>query len=119
MAAMRSFRNPPPRRFGDRMKCSGRVGLTHRSTAAEEPALPGAKPTWFFAPDQIRKRASGWGPGGIDQRFGAAWEGFAPKLDQWLKVIEARGPSAVEKVYRDTLNGNVPPDRGFILSLAE
>jgi hypothetical protein len=33
--------------------------------------LPGAKPAWFFAPDQIRKRAKEWGPGGIDTRFGA------------------------------------------------
>jgi hypothetical protein len=38
----------------------------------EEPALPGAKPTWFFVPDRIRKRAREWGPGGVDQGFGVA-----------------------------------------------
>jgi Protein of unknown function (DUF2855) len=104
--------------FGDRMKYSGRIGLTHRSSSPDEPELPGAKPTWFFAPDQIRKRAKEWGPGGIDARFSAAWSGFAPMLDQWLKVIEGRGPPAVEQVYLDTLNGRVPPDQGHILSLA-
>ena len=100
------------RHFGDRMKYSGRVGLTHRSTEPNEPELPGAKPSWFFAPDQIRKRAKEWGPGGVDQRFGAAWAGFAPKLDTWLKVTESRGPAAVKQVYLDTLNGHVPPDEG-------
>jgi hypothetical protein len=45
--------------------------------------------------------------------------GFAPMLDRWLKVIEGRGPAAVQQVYLDTLNGRVPPDQGHILSLAE
>src|SRR5436190_10293886 len=119
MAGNSALRETLHRYFGDQMKYSGRVGLTHRSTSAEEPALPGAKPSWFFAPDQIRKRAKEWGPGGVDQRFGAAWAGFAPKLDQWLKVTESRGPAAVKQVYLNTLNGHVPPDEGHILSLAE
>jgi Protein of unknown function (DUF2855) len=107
------------RHFGDRMKYSGRVGLTHQSPSADEPDLPGAKPTWFFAPDQIRKRAREWGPGGIERRFSAAWSGFAPMLERWLTVTEGRGPAAVKQIYLDTLNGRVPPDQGHILSLAE
>jgi hypothetical protein len=103
--------------FGDQMKYSGRIGLTHRSVSPDEPELPGAKPKFFFAPDQIRKRAREWGPGGVDTRFGAAWSGFAPNLDQWLKVTEGRGPAAVREAYLDTLNGRVPPDQGHILSL--
>lgn len=105
--------------FGDQMKYSGRIGLTHRATSPDEPALPGARPAWFFAPDQIRKRAKEWGPGGIDVRFGAAWSGFAPMLDQWLTVTEGRGPADVKQVYLDTLNGRVPPKQGHILSLTE
>jgi len=105
--------------FGDQMKYSGRIGLTHGATSPDEPALPGAKPAWFFAPDQIRKRAREWGPGGIDTRFGAAWSGFAPMLDQRFTVTEGRGPAAVKQVYLDTLNGRVPPEQGHILSLTE
>ena len=106
------------RHFGDQMKYSGRIGLTHRSSPPDEPELPGAKPTWFFAPDQIRRRAKEWGPGGVDMRFGVAWSSFAPKLDQWVKVIESHGPAAVQRGYLDTLNGRVPPDQGLILSLS-
>jgi hypothetical protein len=117
MAGNSELRERLHRHFGDQMKYSGRIGLTRRSSSPAEPVLPGAKPTWFFAPDQIRERAKEWGPGGIDTRFGAAWAGFAPKLDHWLTVTEGRGPAAVHAAYLDTLNGRVPPDQGHILSL--
>jgi hypothetical protein len=119
MAGNSDLRARLHRHFGDQMKYSGRIGLTHRSSSPNEPELPGAKPAWFFAPDQIRKRAKEWGPGGIDMRFGAAWSGFAPMLDQCLEVIEGRGAAAVKQIYLDTLNGRVPPNQGHILSLAE
>jgi hypothetical protein len=117
MAGNSELRERLHRHFGDQMKYSGRIGLTHRSSSPDEPVLPGAKPTWFFAPDQIRERAKEWGPGGVDKRFSAAWAGFAPKLDHWLTVTEGRGPAAVREAYLDTLNGRVPPDQGHILSL--
>jgi hypothetical protein len=119
MAGNSALRETLHRHFGDGMKYSGRVGLTHRGTTPDEPPLPGAKPVWFFAPDQIRKRAKEWEPGGIEKRFGAAWSGFAPRLDSWLNVIEGKGPATVKQVYLDTLNGRVPPDQGHILSLTE
>jgi hypothetical protein len=109
------------RHFGEQMKYSGIIGLTHRKSSPDEKAqaLPGAKPQFFFAPDQIRKRAKEWGREGFDMRFGAAWSTFAPKLDQWIKVIESHGPTAVQRAYLDTLNGRVPPDQGLILALSE
>jgi hypothetical protein len=119
MAGNSSLRETLHRHFGAQLKYSARVGLTHRSRAPDEPVLPGAKPVWFFAPDQIRKRAKEWGPGGIDQRFGAAWAALAPRLPGWLEVVEHHGPAAVQKAYLDTLQGRVPPDQGLILSLAE
>ena len=94
-----------------------RVGLTHRATEPNEGVLPGAKPRWFFAPDHIRKRAKDWGPGGIEQRFGRAWSGFAPMLERCLSVVESRGLEAVRQVYLDTLKGRIPPEQGHMLSL--
>ena len=117
MAGNSALRETLHRHFGEQMKYSGRIGLTHRGTSPDEPPLPGAKPVWFFAPDQIRKRAKEWGPGGIESRFGSAWSGFAPMLDSWLNVIEGKGPATVKQTYLDTLNGRVPPDQGHILSL--
>jgi hypothetical protein len=104
--------------FGEQMKYSAQIGLTHRKSDADEPELPGAKPKWFFAPDQIRKRAREWGPGGVDAHFSAAWTEFAPTLGGWLKLTESRGTDAVRQVYLDTLAGRIPPDQGHMLSLA-
>ena len=103
--------------FRDAMKYSGQVGLTHRSFSPDEPELPGAKPAWFFAPDQIQKRATEWGPGGVEQRFRVAWSTFAPTLPKRLTVVEDRGPEAVKRVYLDTHDGRIPPTQGHILSL--
>lgn len=120
MAGNSGLRATLHQHFDDRMRYSGIIGLTHRLSSPDEKfELPGAKPRFFFAPDQIRKRAKEWGPGGIDVRFGAAWAGFVPMLDRWLTVTEGHGKAAVSQVYLDTLNGRVPPDQGHILSLAE
>jgi hypothetical protein len=105
--------------FGDRVVYSGRVGLTHQDASPGDEALPGAVPTWFFAPDQLRKRAKEWGPGGIDQRFGAVWAGFTESMGPKLDIVTGRGAAAVKQVYLDTLNGRVKPRQAHMLSLAE
>ena len=119
MAGDGKLRGKLHRHFGDRLRYSGRIGLTHQNKSGEEAELPGPRPSWFFAPDQMRKRAREWGPGGIETRLGAAWSGFAPKLAQWITVIEGRGQSAVRQVYLDTLGGRVRPQQGHMLSLVE
>jgi hypothetical protein len=117
MAGNSELRARLHRHFGDQMKYSGRIGLTHRSSSPDERELPGAKPSWFFAPDQIRKRAKEWGPGGIEQRFGTAWSGFASLLERSLTVVDSHGPEAVRQIYLDTLKGRIPPEQGHMLSL--
>ncbi len=119
MAGNSELRERLHRHFGDAVKYSALIGLTHRKSAADEPELPGAKPQFFFAPDHIRKRAKDWGPGGIDKRFRAAWSGFTPMLERWLTVVEGRGPAAVTQTYLDTLNGRIPPDQGHMLSMLD
>lgn len=118
MAGNADLRSRLHRHFGDRLVYSGRVGMTHQDMS-DAVDLPGAKPSWFFAPDQIRKRAKEWGPGGIDQRFGAAWAGFVPMLEKSLTIVEGFGVESVARVYRETLAGRVSPSEGHMLSLFE
>src|ERR1700716_864453 len=87
MAGNSELRAKLHRHFGDQIKYSGRIGLTHRSSTPDEPQLPGAKPIWFSAPHQLPKRAKEWGPGGIDTRFSAAWSSFAPMLAPRLRGV--------------------------------
>ena len=118
MAGNAALRARLHRHLGDKVRYSARIGLTHQDGADDSPELPGAKPTWFSAPNEIRKRAKEWGPGGIENRLGPAWQSFAPRLDDWLTIIEGRGPTAVQRVYLDTLKGRIPPDQGHMLTMA-
>ena len=119
MAGNADLRARLHRHLGDHLKQSIRVGMTHQDSESDAASLPGAKPVWFFAPDQIRKRAKEWGPGGIESRLGAAWQGFAPMLERSLTIVEGRGPDVVQRVYLDTLSGRIPPEQGHMLSMTE
>ncbi len=113
------------RHFGDAMRHSAAVGSSHwdaeRPTDDGQP-LPGAKPTFFFAPAQIRKRSAGWGAVGFQQRFASAWHAFvervADPVKPWMTIVEEQGPEAVERVYRGFVDGRSRPDEGRIMSLA-
>jgi hypothetical protein len=105
------------RHLGASLRHSAIVGATHWS--GERPArdLPGAPPTFFFAPAQIEKRQAEWGPGGFQQRVGDSWERFRGFSEGWLHVAREAGPEAVERVYRDVLEGRSRPSDGHVLSM--
>jgi hypothetical protein len=103
-------------RFGDALAYSCLVGGTHWEAERGGGALPGPKPVFFFAPDRIRKRATDWGPGGLDQRHDAAWIPFADDAPRWLRVVEGLGPEAVARAYAAVVEGKAGPDEGRVLS---
>ncbi|MGH8528585.1 MAG: DUF2855 family protein [Nevskiales bacterium] len=80
---------------------------------------PGAKPVFFFAPTQIKKRIQNWGQQGMEQRFAEAWRAFLPSVNGWLQVIHGRGEAAVKSVYQEVLEGKLKPEQGHMLSLRE
>jgi hypothetical protein len=102
--------------FGANLVHSLSVGLTHWEHGKRESDLPGAEPTFFFAPNQLRKRFADWGPEGFQQRVGAAFARFRGLTDRALRVV--RGERAdVPRVYLDTLEGRAAPDVGHVLSM--
>eukprot|EP01035_Chromulina_nebulosa_P007019 gene7019-9459_t len=64
------------KRFGDDLAYSCLVGATHWEARSAPAGLPGPKPAFFFAPDRIVKRRQDWGPGGLESRYGEAWDRF-------------------------------------------
>lgn len=105
--------------FRDNLKHNCVVGVTHWEKRAPTGDLPGAQPEFFFAPTQIQKRTRDWGPGGLEERYAAAWRPFVDFTKSHLRVLHGRGPAAVERVYMETLENRSKPDEGHVLSLWE
>lgn len=104
--------------FGDNLKFSSLVGMTHHEAPQRTGDLPGAQPQFFFAPSQIEKRAADWGRGEFEARSAAAFAGFAEFSRGWLRIVRSTGPEAALKAYREVLEGRSEPSTGHIVTLA-
>lgn len=95
------------------------VGASHHD-AAPDPGgrdLPGGAPTFFFAPDQMRKRYADWGPDGVEERHAEAWARFAPVVADWVDVVVGHGPEGLQAAWHETLAGATPPRLGHVIQL--
>jgi len=105
-------------RLGGALKYSCAVGATQWDRMkAPATALPGPKPVQFFAPDQIRKRHKEWGAAAYHARLDAAAARFLESVRPWLRVVQHKGPQAVEALYRAALDGRIAPADGHMASL--
>jgi hypothetical protein len=117
MAGNGAVRDAVHRRVGAQVRYSCAVGGTHWGAIAPATDLPGAPPTFFFAPDRMRQRSEDWGASGLQSRVGEAWRRFVARLGDWMQVQRGRGPAEVERVYRAMLDGKADPAVGHVLSL--
>jgi hypothetical protein len=105
-------------RLGPALVHSAVVGATHHDRMGDVPAsLPGAQPTFFFAPDRVAKRAADWGREGFERRIAEAWQPYLQWCRGWLRVIDAQGPDALAAAYLDLLDGRIDPASAHVLSL--
>ena len=104
------------RHFGDRLVESTTVGLSHKDAPRPPSDLPGAKPRFFFAPDQMKKRTDEWGRDGFDRKLTESWNEFATASSKWIKVERGKGEDAIAHVYGDMLAGRINPAEGHILT---
>ena len=103
--------------FDANLQYSCMVGGTHWNSIAMGQELPGVAPTLFFAPTQVAKRVQDWGTVGLQRRMADAWGEFVGPASSWIRVVRSRGTAAVERVYRDTLEGRALPSQGHVLTL--
>lgn len=104
--------------FGAALKHDAVVGATHLDAPpTSSGGVPGPRPTFFFAPDQIRKRRTDWGPRGIEERFGEAWREFVPVVQGWVDVAESTGPAGLQAAWLEVLAGRSDPRRGHVIAL--
>ncbi len=103
------------------LKFSSSIGGTHVSELGGSRAVAGPKPTLFFAPAQIKKRSTEWGPQGLGQRLVQSWQAFmqavANPTQPWLNVQRHKGSDAVQAAYLQVLEGKGVARVGHMLSL--
>lgn len=101
--------------LGDHLHHSAAVGTSHWDKFAPPQNLPGPKPQFFFAPSQIAKRRSEWGPGVIEARITAAWKRIAADAGGWLEVVTHDGLVAAPALWADLAAGRTSPREGHIV----
>jgi hypothetical protein len=67
----------------------------------------------------MEKRTAEWGANGFQQKAVGAWQRFHAFSEGWLEVVRDGGPTAVERVYREMLEGRAAASQGHVLSLWE
>jgi hypothetical protein len=92
-------------RHPERLKLSLTAGATHWQAPQADPDLPGPKPLFFFVPDHIVRRTREWGRAVLDERFAQAWQPFLEWAQTWLTIRRHSGCGAVERAYREVLEG--------------
>ena len=102
--------------LGDQLVHDAVVGVTHQESGAAG-ASRDARTSFFFAPDQMRKRTGEWGRGVLDQRFAEAWHRFLPTVEGWVDVISHAGPEELQRVWLEVLSGQSSPRVGHVVAL--
>jgi hypothetical protein len=110
------------RHLGDALRHSAVIGATQFSAGTHEAPLPGAKPTFFFAPDRRRKRLEDWGPALLMQRVEDSQSRFLQQVlsgpTPALRMATHRGLAAARDVMADLARGRIDPAVGHVIDLS-
>jgi hypothetical protein len=115
MAGSAEIRNGLRAHLGDQLVHDAVVGVTHQEQGGE--AIRDPRTSFFFAPNQMRKRTGDWGRAVLDQNFADAWHSFAPTVEGWVDVVVHEGPEALRDVWLEVLSGKSSPRVGNVLQL--
>ncbi|WP_372783464.1 DUF2855 family protein [Litorivivens sp.] len=96
---------------------SSMVGASHWEEGGKAGELPGAKPTFFFAPAQIAKREKDWGPGVLMMKAMEATFTISGKVKNIIQVEWSTGAEAVDQSWHNLLDNKVPGSVGIMASL--
>ena len=102
-------------RLGDNLVRDVVVGVSHQESGGGS-GLAASGTTFFFAPNQMRKRTGDWGRAVLDQRFADAWHRFVPSVEGWVDVVPHAGPEALRAVWLEVLSGTSSPRVGHVIS---
>jgi hypothetical protein len=98
---------------------SAMVGASHWEEGGTMGKLPGAKPTFFFAPGQIAKREKEWGPGVAMLKAMTASAEVAKAVEGDMSVEWTHGAENLAIRWNELLDNKISPSRGLMVSLLD
>ena len=110
MAGSAEIRNGLRAHLGDQLVHDAVVGVTHQEQGGG--AIRDPRTSFFFAPNQMRKRTGDWGRPVLDQNFADAWHSFAPTVEGWVDVVvHDRTRSPARRVARSAVGEELTAGR--------
>lgn len=104
--------------FGDALRFSSTVGMTHvGARAGEGTPLPGPQPQLFFAPSEALETIKALGQEGFAAAMGAAWRSFLDVAARSVTTEHRAGLAAARDVFLKTLAGDQSPETGIVIQL--
>ncbi len=104
------------------MRYSCLLGATHRkrrSSLEINSMLPGSRPKFFFAPEEIHKRVQQLGVNGFYKSFGHSWSQFLLSINELIQIVSSTNKIILEKTYVDILAGRSKPNQGHVFSFEQ
>jgi hypothetical protein len=101
--------------FGDRLALSMIVGVTHWDAPRDGSAMPGPRPTGFFAPARMEKRTAEWGPGALRDRIAAGWGRFMADVRGLTQIDARQGADDALAAYLEAVAGRADPRRSVVV----
>lgn len=93
------------------------VGKSHWDGAPPKKAALGAPPVMFFAPDRVKQRMQDWGSAGFAEKLAARWLPFCDNAKDWLEIAESHEITDLLKSYKDFLQGDASPAKGYLFKI--
>jgi hypothetical protein len=108
--------------FADKLMYSCRIGATQHSDINIDDTftldnLPGAKPIFFFAPTQLKKRMLDWGAGETMKQTGSSLLRYIEFCRSTITIQHTTDVTELDAIYQQVLAGTADASTGQIISL--
>jgi len=108
--------------FNSQLRYSCRIGATHHTDLAmlnpdKQNELPGAVPTFFFAPTQFEKRKNDWGVDQLMLSIGKALHQYIDFCRTNIAIQHTTNTSHIDEIYQQVLSGTADASIGQIITL--
>lgn len=105
----------------DQLRHNALIGSTLGVRFERDTSLPGPRPTFFFAPTQIKRRREEWGMERFLEKLNAIQDKFMTRASSgaspWIRVTTHQGLAAAATIVAELVAGKAAADAGHVVLL--